>query len=528
MFHPERTPVFTPYPVPSAPAQELLSDPYLSLTKKSGHMKKIRIIYIAVLAIVWAACSKLDEQPESVITSNNFYQNEAEATAAVTAAYRKLYETGQSLYNSLLQIGMEMATDDYEAGPRARNAHVRALSGLTHDASNDRMEQLWKQSYDAINVSNIAIDEIALIRKESISETVRTRLINEAKFLRALHYFNLVRWFGPVPLVVHAPASLSPDALYVEKSPEEAIYKQIIQDLQDAEHLPAPAEYGAADIGRASAGSAKSLLAKVYLTKKDWQLAAGKSKELIDLHWYGLFENFADVFNVAKKNGKEHIFSAQFQGNSAYQGNSLASRSAPNEVPGINGDYSDALHKQGGLYESFGEGDARRAVTFLTQMSSPTNGKLYTFEPHLNKYYDPAVVGSQGESSQNLPIIRYAEVLLIYAEALNEVNHGPSAAAYEAIDAVRQRSGVPRLQDVAPGLSVDNFRDSVFQERRKEFVYEYQRWFDLVRRGPDYYVKVLKAAGKTLAAPRHIHFPTPQRELNLNPKLKQDPLWVNY
>ncbi|WP_160716331.1 RagB/SusD family nutrient uptake outer membrane protein [Chitinophaga solisilvae] len=484
-------------------------------------------IYIAAVLILLAACSRLDENPEAVLTTDNFYSNEEEAKAAVTAAYRKLYESGQSLYNSLFQIGVEMATDDYEAGPRARNAHVRAISGLTHDASNDRMEQLWKQSYDAINVSNIAIDRIPLIAKDRITESVRSRLVNEAKFLRALHYFNLVRWFGAVPVVLHEPSSLDADALYVEKSPEAAVYAQIIRDLQDAENLPAPGDYSTGDIGRATAGSAKSLLAKVYLTQQDWQRAAAKSKEVIDRGWYALFPDFADVFNVSRKNGSEHIFSAQFQGNGGYQGNSLASRSAPNEVPGINGDYADALHKQGGLYESYGEGDSRRAVTFVTRMQSPADGSVYTFEPHFHKYYDPAVTGNQSQSSKNLPIIRYAEVLLMYAEALNETA-GPSAAAYEAIDAVRQRSGVQRLQDIAPGLTREAFRDSVFQERRKEFVYEYQRWFDLVRRGPDYYVKTLKAAGKTLAAPRHIHFPTPQRELNLNPKLKQDPLWVNY
>lgn len=484
--------------------------------------------YTILLAVLLAACSKLDESPAAQLTTDNFYQNADQANAAVTAIYRKMYETGQSLYNSLFQIGVEMATDDYEAGPRARNAHVRAISGLTHDASNDRMEQLWKQSYDAINVANIAIDKIALIPAANINETLRTRLINESKFLRALHYFNLVRWFGDVPLVLHTPGSLDPQTLYVEKSPEGTVYEQIIKDLQAAEQLPAPGEYGPNDIGRATSSAAKSLLAKVYLTRKDWANAAAKSKEVIDRHWHSLFPDFADVFNVAKKNGQEHIFSAQFLGNAGYQGNSLASRSAPNEVPGINGDYADALHKEGGLYESFSEQDTRKAVTFITQMVSPTDGKLYTFEPHFHKYYDPAVVGNQGQSSKNLPIIRYAEVLLIYAEASNELHQGPDATAYDAIDAVRQRAHVPRLQDVAPALSVAAFRDTVFQERRKELVYEYQRWFDLVRRGPDYYIKTLKAAGKVLAAPRHIHFPTPQRELNLNPKLKQDPLWVNY
>jgi hypothetical protein len=486
-------------------------------------MKKYLFIPLALLGLIISACNKLEENPAALLVTEQFYTNEAQATAAVTAAYKKLYESGQSLYNSLFQIGVEMATDDYEAGPRARNAHVRAISGLTHDSSNDRMEQLWKQSFDAINVSNVAIDRIALIDASKIDETVRVRLINEAKFLRALHYFNLVRWFGGVPLILHEVKDLSPESLYFEKATEEAVYEQIKLDLKDAEALPTT--YGAADVGRATSGAAKSLLSKVYLTHKEWQLAAAKSKEVIDSRTYELFTEFADVFNVATKNGREHIFSAQFKGNVGYQGNSLASRSAPADVPGINGDYADALHVKGGLFESYSLGDKRRSVTFVTEIVSPVNGQNYTLAtPQFNKYYDPAVVGNQGQSSKNLPIIRYAEVLLIYAEAENELN-GPDAAAYAAIDQVRSRAGIPTLLQTDPTLNKDEFRDSVFQERRKEFVYEYQRWFDLVRRGPEYYVKVLQAAGKTLAAPRHIHFPTPQREINLNPKLKQHPDW---
>jgi len=482
--------------------------------------------FISIIATLFflSACSKLDEEPKSYLVTEQFYRNGQEATAAVTGTYRKLYESGQSLYNSLIQIGVEMATDDYEAGPRARNPHVRAISSLTHDASNDRMEQLWKQSFDAINASNIAVDHIAQIPDGNIDATLRSRLINEAKFLRALHYFNLVRWFGPLPLVLHETTSTKSEDLYVAKSSEDAVYAQIIQDLTDAENLPGWKQYSGSDVGRASSGAAKSLLAKVYLTRRQWQLAADKSKEVIQSGEYGLFENFADVFNVSTKNGKEHIFSAQFQGNIGYQGNSLASRSAANEVPGINGDYADALHKAGRLYESFSATDKRKDVTFVSQLTSPVNGQSFTFDPHFNKYYDPAVVGNQGQSSKNFPIIRYAEVLLIYAEALNELN-GPSAEAYAAIDGLRSRAGIEKLQDIAPSLTTDGFRDSVFQERRKEFVYEHQRWFDLVRRGADYYVTTLKAAGKTLAAPKHIHFPTPQRELNLNPKLTQLPDW---
>lgn len=138
------------------------------------------------------------------------------------------------------------------------------------------------------------------------------------------------------------------------------------------------------------------------------------------------------------------------------------------------------------------------------------------------------MIGNQSQSSKNTPIIRYAEVLLIYAEATNEINHGPNADAYAAIDLVRHRARIAKLADISPALNESEFREVVFLERRKEFVYEYQRWFDLVRRGADYYIATLKAAGKTLAAKRHIHFPTPLREINLNPKLKQHPDWVGY
>ncbi|HMR83496.1 MAG TPA: hypothetical protein PKE30_10205, partial [Niabella sp.] len=138
-------------------------------------MKRIYFFVLTIMTLQ-AGCSKLDEVPESFLVTDQFYRNESEAVAAVTAIYRKLYESGQSLYNSLFQIGVEMATDDYEAGPRARNAHVRAISGLTHDASNDRMQELWRQSYSAISAANTAIDKIAEIDAANINETVRIRL----------------------------------------------------------------------------------------------------------------------------------------------------------------------------------------------------------------------------------------------------------------------------------------------------------------------------------------------------------------
>lgn len=471
-------------------------------------------------------CSSLNEDPNALLVAEQFYANEGQAVAAINGSYRKLYESGQSLYNGLFQIGVEMATDDYEAGPRARNAHVRAISSLIHDASNDRMEQLWKQSYDAINSVNLNIFYIALMDESLIRADIKKRLLLEAKFLRALHYFNLVRWFGDVPLLLVPERSLSPAELYVTKSAESEVYAQIISDLSEAEELPNHKNFAEADVGRASSGAAKALLSKVYLTHGDWAAAKATAQDLIQQEGYALMPEFADVFAVDKKNGLEHIFSAQFKGRSGYQGNSLAGRSAPTDIPGINGDYADALHTEGGLYASYAENDKRRAITFTLGLQSPTDGNFYTLsKPQFHKYYDTSVIGSPSESAKNLPIIRYAEVLLIFAEADNELL-GPSPEALAAINQVRERAGITAL-DIA-GLTKDQFRELVFEERRKELVYEYQRWFDLVRRGADYYIEKLHAAGKNQAAARHLHFPTPQRELNLNPNLKQHPDWLNF
>lgn len=486
---------------------------------------------LPILSLLLASCVSLDEKPESSQVTSNFYRNASEAEAAVNAIYNALVTDGDDasenlvLYHGLFQPVLDAATDDYAPGPKVTGTHLIAIGNLVLDPSNPRFLQLWRESYDLINRANVAIDHILEINDESLSDELKARYINEAKFLRALNYFNLVRIFGGVPILLHETSTLDDEHLYVSRATEDEVYDQIIKDLKDAESLPAPSAYSAADAGRATGGSAKGILAKVYLTRQDWSNAAQKAKELIDLGWYDLFEDFSDVFSLDHKNGKEHLFSVSMKGNANFRGNILAYRAATYEVPGVLGNYTDMLHTAGGLYESFDKNDKRLPVTFVTEMVSPTNGKHYTLSaPHFNKYYDETVIGNQGQSSKDIPVLRYADVLLMYAEAINELN-GPTSEAYQYIDKVRARAGISLLADIAPGLSKDAFRDSVFQERRHEFVYEQQRWFDLTRRGADYYVKTLHAAGKTGAEAKHIHFPIPLRETEINPNLKQSPEW---
>lgn len=489
------------------------------------------LLYFMLLILSLSSCVDLNEAPKSSQTTNQFYRNEADAIAAVNAVYHRMFtNTAGMLASGVLfnrQLMMyEMATDDYTAGPRTRNAQIVEMSKLNHSASNLAIEYSWEYTYEAINIANIAIDRIAQIAEGNISDSIRHRLINEAKFLRGWNYFNLVRWHGEVPLVLHETTTLDNEAIHPFQSSEDEIYQQIIRDFTDAESLPKPGEYIGSDIGRATSGAAKAFLIKVWLTRKEWQKAADKAKELIDLKWYDLFENYADVFNPKTKNGMEHIFSEQFEGADGYTSHRLAQTTAPSEAP-FNGDYVDAPNHNSGLFESFSENDTRKYVTFAKALTDPATGNVITFsEVHFNKYWDKTTPYNQANSSINVPILRYSDVLLMYAEALNELDDRDGAYAF--IDKVRARSKIDSLKVVAPDLSKEAFRDSLFQERRKEFALEYQRWFDLARRGSDEYVKAVKAAGKDNVAARHIHFPIPQRELDLNPNLRQRTDWVNY
>lgn len=474
---------------------------------------KIKTLLLLVLALP-ISCTDLDEDPKGLLTNENFYKTESDALAAVTSIYHAaLNNGGITMYNRLMHLGMEVMSDDATAGTRMTNPDARAMAFLTLATTNDRVDELWRQHYVAINRANIAIARIPPI---DMDETLKARLVNEAKFLRGLLYFNLVRLWGDVPLVVAEIGSLDNEAVQVSRTPTEEVYSQIIQDLTDAENLPAT--YAAADAGRATGGAAKALLAKVYLTREEWDKAASKSLEVINgPYGYALFEDFADVFNVATKNGKEHIFSAQCKSNVNGQGNRLASSCTPVGIPGVAAAGTDIPNP--GVYELFDETDKRRDVTFFTSLVSPTNGRTYTFDhPHFYKYFDPEQTANPTESARNIPVIRFAEVLLIHAEAVNEAS-GPTEAAYESINQVRRRAGLEDLR----GLSRDAFRDAVYLERRLELMFEFQRWFDLKRTGR--LVEQLHAAGKPNAAEKHYFHPIPQREIDLNPKLVQNPYW---
>jgi len=486
--------------------------------KKTYQIRTIGLIAAIMVTAVFS-CKKLNEDPSSIITSGQFYKTPADATSAVNAVYSTLNSDPAGdfpIYGRQLNLLVENASDNQIYSPSNTNPDVRALGTETFISSNSRIQKLWQQLYYGINRANIAIDNIPNIQMDT---TLRARLVREAKFVRALYYFNLVRLWGAVPIILHNPNTIQVSQLLIGRSSVDQVYAQIISDLNDAVNLPK--SYSASDAGRATGGAAHTLLAKVYLTRRDWNNALTQLNDVINGGYgYALFPNFYSVFQKSSKNGVEHIFSAQFETNlgalnsTQYLSQSFVSFNAatwPIDIP------ADST-----LYKLFSANDTRRAVTFYTTQTNPVNGQKVTYPtPFFNKFVDYSLspLTIQAQSGVNYPILRYADVLLMFAEATNEIN-GPTNDAYQAINKIRERA---QIADLTPGLSQTAFRDSVFLERRKEFIQEGHRWFDLVRQGGNTLLTALQTLPAKTPAAKDTIFPIPLVEIQLNPKLTQNP-----
>ncbi len=488
-----------------------------------------KIIFLLPLVLA-LGCTKMNENPNSIIVSSQFYQTSADAVAAVNAVYNTLNSDPLGdfpMYGRQLNLLTDNASDNQNFSPSNTNPDVRALSTVTYVSINGRILKNWQQHYFGINRANIAIDNIAAIPAAQFSNpALQARLINEAKFIRALLYFNLVRLFGPVPLILHNPTSVDVSSLQFPRTSTDSVYAQIISDLNDATGLPA--SYSGADIGRVTSGAAHALLAKVYVTRKRWPEALNEIQAIFNGGYgYALFSNFSDVFKKSTKNGIEHIFSVQFATNG---GEANTTQYLSQSFTSFNtGTYPIDIPSDSSIAALFDSNDTRKAVSFYTSQYNAQNGQTVNFHnpytPYLNKFvdYSLAPLNNQTISGVNYTVLRYAEVLLLNAEVLNEINGGPTAEAYTSINQVRARA---HIADLTPGLSQSDFRDSVFLERRKEFIQEGQRWFDLVRQGGPVLVDALKKfPAKQAASLKDSLYPIPLTEIQLDPLLTQNPGW---
>lgn len=486
-------------------------------------MKKYFYILVVFITIIFCniSCSKfLDENPPNLIDEEKYFKTEADAIASVNSIYAYLNSQKAApftgTYHSTFWAVIGLASDELKQGNLELNhPNMEPIANFTFSPLYNEFAEIWQQQYKPITLANISIENIPAIEMD---EMLRGRLVGEARFLRALLYFNMVRMFGEIPLVLSATEPLSPTP-----SSEDAIYDAIIADLIEAINvLPDiyPPKNGR---GRATKGAANALLAKVYLTKHNWQGCIDHCLNTINSGQYDLWQDFADAYKLKNRGGKESVFAVGFgDANGAISfwevGQFLVRLLPPalqqEGVINCQGWQYPTQH----LYNSFATQDRRRAVTFGTI----ANGN--PIAPYIIKYWDKPAEPKGNESENDFQVIRYADVLLMAAEAYNEISNTTEAEKYINLIRKRARWDGTKYLNILPditGLSQSQFRDTVLNERKWELVCEGHRWFDLKRTGKLETI-VPQAKPGILPQAKNYLFPKPQREIDLNSNLVQN------
>ena len=490
-------------------------------------MKRFHYILLIILFLCSESCKKyLDKTPLDSVNSSNYFQTAGDAINAVNACYQPMQRP--KLYN------IRMWTSDIYAGNSITGGgggtdgiETVEEANFTTDASNAGVLDLWRGPYPGILYCNLVIQNVPGINMDS---TLRNRLIGEAKFLRANYYFILVRFFGDVPLIL-TPQTPTSSNYYPSRTPQAQVYKQIITDLEDAIALLPPKEsYSGSDVGRASKGAAIGTLAKVYLTLGQYGSVVPLCQQVTSLG-YTLNTNYSDNFKPATKNSNESLFEIQYSGSTLYgffddlnQASWTSPYMGPRNTTFVGGAYGWNQPTQE-FVDNYEQGDLRKDSTILYQGCPDFYGNVYssTYSGtgyNVRKFLVPTSVASQyNNSPEDFPVLRYADVLLMQAEAENEL--GQTATAAGPLNLVRERAG---LTDIQSGLSQDDFRNAILHERRMELAFEGQRWFDLIRvNNGQYGIDFLQSIGHTNVTSKNLLMPIPLLEIQANPNLTQNP-----
>lgn len=486
-------------------------------------MKLKNITYIIGAVIILSSCGKnfIELNPISQTSVAQFYRNSSDINIALMGVYDALQRPGQ--YGSQWKLA-ELRSDNTEAG--GGTPEDTQLDQFQISTTSASIDAAWRDFYVGIARSNTLLNRIAAVDMDA---KLKNQYIGEAKFLRALMYFNLVRTFGKVPLVVDEIVSSAEGYSYGRNEVPE-VYNQIISDLKDSDEK-LPVAYTGNDIGRATKGAAKSLLGKVYLTLGNFPEAATKLKEVIDLNVYALLPKYADVFLPANAFNKESVFEVSFKAGGIGEGSESVNRFFPRGDIGGQlgiGQGADANRPTADMLAAYEKQnniiiDQRYYASMDTGFRA-NNGR-FTRVNFVKKYF--SIPFLPFDADNNWPVLRYADVLLMYAEALNEVNKAPGAIALANINLVRQRAGLVPLNNT---LDYHAFQLAVEKERRVELAFENHRWFDLVRSGKAVAVMndhFRRLNVTTMMQGFHLIFPVPQSQVDVNPGLiKQNPGYV--
>lgn len=483
-------------------------------------MKNV-VLLIVLLHLFFSSCSKsyIDLAPISNMNGTSFFKTEADIKIAVNGAYNMLQLSG--LYGNKLPVVIEARSGNTTNSEMRGEPNQEDIILYVETTDNSNVKQIWTDSYKAIMTYNTVLGRIDPLN--NIETTKKNIYIGQLKFLRALAYFNLVRLFGDVPLVLKEITAPEESFTYKRESVSD-VYKQIIKDLGDAEQLPI--SYSSADVGRATSGAAKTLLAQVYLTQKDFSSAKNKLKEVIDLGIYGLLTNYGYLWDLKHENSNESIFEVQFKKGGTGTGSAFANLAAPT----FSSPYTVSVGRASGnicptqdMENEYETGDLRKNLSMVPGYFG--KGGIWVEAKWCIKYKDVPFVAS--DCDNNWPLMRYADALLMYAEVLNELGYVPDGEAFTYLNTIRSRAGLqPKTSSNADiKLRVQNqdeFRNAVYHERRTELAFEGHQYYDLIRTG-----RLLETMRKfyfgSSVQDHQILFAIPQVEIDKNP----DMIWQN-
>ncbi|MDR2448492.1 MAG: RagB/SusD family nutrient uptake outer membrane protein [Prevotellaceae bacterium] len=503
-------------------------------------MKKIvsKISCLIAIVVMAASCDTfLDEDPKTFLTPDSYFQSEEQIVAAVNGLYTYL----DDIFNGDVEVGSQtFLFIEYLSGygERPRGAGTQDLAQATNlnvAENNGYVEKLWETAYKAIENCNSVIAGIESVGEGIISEDRKNELLGEACFLRAYNYFNLVRLYGPVPLKIISTSDLS--SVAIELASEEDVYTQIDLDLTKAGELMANSAWTSSG-GRVSKGAVKSLLAKVYLTMAGYPLQKGTAyyqkayetaKEVYKSDAFRLFNTYAEL--RTNENTGEHIWAIQREADNAGSPvhNDMLPYPEPAKAISANSAYGGGLAPTQAFYSSYPTGDGRRtekAFYYTEHDALDGSGIISLGKPYLYKFWD-SNAASSGKSGANYTLLRYADVLLMMAEAKAQADGGTTSDA-DAVDAyfkVRNRA-LPSESKPA-SITVND----VLKERFWEICFEGQTWYDMLRTRKVFNPTtslIVDMIGYQL--PGHgsafdtadLLLPYPIREQRLNPNLKRD------
>ncbi len=491
-------------------------------------MKKISFLLLFNLFLSSCSNEFLELYPKASLSEGSFYKSEVDYTLLVNGCYVPMRNYEKNWHWILAELPSDNAT--FQNNIRTGEAIRGVIDQFLQASGNQAYANFWNLSYDGITRCNKLLYELGRAQITWSDEQLKERSAGEALFLRALYYFNLVRQFGGVPLVT-TPIT-SQEAVDIKRAPEDAVYENIVDDLRLAiEHFNQAK--GIKENGRANEGAARALLGKVHLTRHQYAEAAPVLEAVISSGDYQLLPDYSALFNPSEKDYKETIFAIQFSENSPELANRFIFMFAPHTSGGavtnrplINIVSAGWNYPTDDLIDAFEEGDVRKEASIAYWTGEDWDNQVRPI-PYCFKY-KPPVNAPNDRCGDNFPILRYSDVLLMYAEVLNE--SGRTAEAIPFVQQVRNRAG---LTAPVPATDPETLRAAIQKERQVEFCFENQRWYDLKRTGKA--IEVLTAHGVREKAkksflypeayqlnPTKLLAPIPANEILIN-KLEQNP-----